>query len=369
MKKAVGCVYGLIILATVLGTEAVVRVYDWTPRSRDFVAGDQLGLARYSYSPGGFGDLVPGQDGHWNTWFHRPYHVQTNSVGLRNVEEPSANAFRIVAVGDSQTFGPFVANDDTWPAWAENYLRRRQQSVGPTQVFNAGIVGYTIVDELAYLKDKGVAFKPQLVVLGVFENDLRDLLKEKGGVRKRPRHVIGFVNWLGTVFRHSAVVQFVDQIKTEIKLRAAGVDIERGVRGATGWAPPSPEDAGLAKRFTDHFNETVTLLKSHAIELAVIFIPAADCMDPHKPSVTGPVIRAAATATGTPFLDLTPIFQAQPDPVSRLYMLQRGANGTLAGDGHLSREGNAVAGEALAEWLEKMGLLRHQRIPTASRAD
>ena len=54
-------------------------------------------------------------------------------------------------------------------------------------MFNAGIVGYTIFDELAYLKDKAIAFKPQLVVLAVFENDLRDLLKVKGDARKRPR--------------------------------------------------------------------------------------------------------------------------------------------------------------------------------------
>src|SRR6202521_5057634 len=177
-------VYGLIVLASLVGAELLFRIYDWSPRSGDFAAGDTLGLSRYNYSPDGFGDLVAGQDGHWATWFPRPYHVQTNSVGLRHTEEPSDTAFRILAVGDSQTFGPFLANDDTWPAWTEGYLRLRQRSDERTQVFNAGIVGYTITDELGYLRDKAIAFKPRLVILAVCENDLYDMRKERGRVRK-----------------------------------------------------------------------------------------------------------------------------------------------------------------------------------------
>src|SRR5262245_22318541 len=118
------------MLATLLGVELLARIYDWRPRSGDFAVGDNLGLSRSGYSPTGFGDLVPGQDGHWSTWFHRPYRVQTNSVGLRNTEEPSEGAFRILAVGDSQTFGVFLSNEDTWPAWTEYYLRRRDGRKG-----------------------------------------------------------------------------------------------------------------------------------------------------------------------------------------------------------------------------------------------
>ena len=359
--------YSLIVLASLLGAELLARIYDWGPRSRDFAAGDNLGMSRYNHSSGGFGDLVPGQDGHWATWFHRPYHVQTNSVGLRNTEEPSDKAFRILAVGDSQTFGPFLGNEDTWPAWTENYLRRRDQSDERIQVFNAGIVGYTIVEELAYLEDKAIAFKPQLVVLAVFENDLRDLAKEKGGVRKRPRHTSGFVDTLRTIGRNLALVHLGDQIKTGFKLKLAGVDTRGGIRGGTGWAPPSTDDTALAKRFTELFNDTVALLKSHGIGLAVIFIPAADCMDTRTPSVMEPVVRGATAASGTPYLDLTTTFRAQSDPVSRLYLLQRAASGRLVGDGHISREGGAVIGQAVANWLADAGLVDHRHAAISVR--
>lgn len=350
------------MLATLAAAELLARIYDWRPGSGDFAAGDNLGLSRYGHSPAGFGDLVPNQDGHWATWFHRPYRVQTNSVGLRNTEEPSDQAFRILAVGDSQTFGPFLSNEDTWPAWTEYYLRRGDGAKGPVQVFNAGIVGYTIVDELGYLKDKGVAFKPQLVILAVFENDLVDLKKERDGARKRPKQVIGILDGLRAMGRNLALVHLGDRIKTQIKLKAAGVDVhEGGVHGATGWAAPSADDARLAKRYAELFREMAGLLQAQGIKLAAIFIPPANCMDPDTASVMEPVIRSAAAATGTPYLDLTTSFRAHPDPLARLYFLKRGDHGRLAGDGHLSREGGAVAGQAVAQWLSAQRLVYGER--------
>ena len=173
-------VYAAIIVATLLGGEMLARMWDWRASGFEGSAGDSYGSGRYYHSYTGAGDLAPNQDGHWVIWFHRPYHVQTNSVGLRNTEEPSSTAFRIYAVGDSQTFGPYLENEDTWPAWTENALRRHYGDGKRVQVFNAGIAGYTISDQLALLKDKGVAFKPGLVVLGVFENDLLDLRKSPG---------------------------------------------------------------------------------------------------------------------------------------------------------------------------------------------
>lgn len=346
--------YGAIVLATLVGAELLARIFDWAPRVPYFGVQDNLGGSRYNHSSSGYGDLVPAQNGHWVTWFHRPYHVQTNAAGLRNSEELSDKAFRILAVGDSQTFGLFLANEDTWPAWTENYLRQRDGSADRTQVLNAGISGYTIVDELAYLKDKAVALKPGLVVLAAFENDMFDLLKESGGARRRPAGSTSsaLTNAVRAMGRNFALVSLMEEVKTRIGFAAAEVDFRQGVHGATGWAPPMKEDTELAKRYTAYFHEAVALLKSHGIDLAVIFIPSAECTGLREvPSTVEPVIRAAAAETATPYLDLTPAFRTQPDPVTRLYLLQRGPNGVLTGDGHLSREGNAFIGKTVAGWL------------------
>jgi lysophospholipase L1-like esterase len=275
--------YAAIILATLAVGEILARTYDWTRPVREAAVGDALGPLRYNHSQTGAGDLAPNQDGHWITWFHRPYHVQTNSVGLRNSEEPSARAFRILAVGDSQTYGPYLTNEDTWPGWLDNALRRGKPD--SVQVLNAGVAGYTILDELALLREKGVAFRPNLVILAVFENDLGDLRKESNGRVQRPTHKRGaglmtdIENFLG---KNSALIGLADHVKNRMQFAAAGVDIRRGegdvaVPRAAEAAKPAIHP--MASRYGDLFRQTVELLRSNGIPLAVIFIPSADYTD------------------------------------------------------------------------------------------
>ena len=197
------------------------------------------------------------------------------------------------------------------------------------------------------------------MILAVFENDLRDLLKERNGTKKRPSSdtLAAVSDVLRTIGRNSALVNIANRLKIRIELAAAGIDARKGMHGGTGWAPPTGADEALAARYSAVFRDTVELLASRSIEFAVMFIPAADSMDREKSSAMEPVIRSATMATSTPYLDLTPIFRNQPDPVSRLYLLQYGPGGELVGDGHLSREGNAVAGRALAGWFVEKKLV------------
>jgi hypothetical protein len=114
----------------------------------------------------------------------------------------------------------------------------------------------------------------------------------------------------------------------------------------------------LAEQYRRHFDELAGLLKGRGIPLAVVFLPAANSLEPGSPSVMEPVIRAAAGTNATPYLDLTPVLAAEREPVTRLYLLQRAPDGGLTGDGHLSREGHAVIGRAAAAWLGGLGLVR-----------
>lgn len=345
--------YAAIAVVTVLGAEVVLRAWSWAPS--DTVSGDSLGVARYDHSPAGAGDLVPGQDGHWVVWFHRPYHVETNSLGLRHTEEPSATAFRILAIGDSQTFGPYLVNEDTWPGWAENQLRLAHGSGERVQVFNAGISGYSIRDQLAYMREKGVAFAPKPVVLAVFENDLPDLRKPHGQRPQRPPAATadGW-RWLQ---RNSALAHLAAEVRTYVQRKAAQVDIRRGEGEVR--APPRPADdhAALAAAYAGQFRELAGLLRQNGIALATVFIPAAQHLESEEPSAMEPLIRSLAAETGTPHLDLTPAFRARAQAPARLYLLQRRPGGGHAGNAHLSREGQAEVGTAVAAWLLAQGMV------------
>jgi lysophospholipase L1-like esterase len=345
--------YTTIIVATLVAAESIARIIDWKPQTFDGSAGDGLGPLRYYHSPTGLGDLVPNQNGLWVIWFHRPYNVQTDSVGFRDIEEPDNKLFQILAVGDSQTFGPYLANEDTWPAWTQVYLGQYYDSKEPrVRVFNAGIAGYTILDELSYFREKGIKLKPRLVVLAAFENDIDDLRKEKNGVVQRPRDDArsrAFIR-LKALVRSSALFSVAQQIRTHIELAAAGVDILRGESNVSRPNQIADNKAQFVERYQALFRETVSLLKAHQIPLAVVFIPAVDDVARHAPSEVEPVVRDLTTETNTPYLDLTPTLRNQPDAPERLYLVQK-INNTFIGNGHLSREGHAVIARAVADWL------------------
>jgi len=345
--------YTAIIVGTVVAAESLARIIDWKPQAFDGSAGDGMGPLRYYHSPTGLGDLVPKQNGLWVIWFHRPYNVQTDSVGFRNTEEPDHKLFQILAVGDSQTFGAYLANEDAWPAWTEVYLGQYYAAKNPVaRVFNAGIAGYTILDELSYLREKGIRFRPNLVVLAAFENDIDDLRKEKNGVVQRPRNDVqsrASIR-LKALVRSSALFSIAERLRSHIDLAAAGVDIFRGEPNVSRPSPVIGAKAAFIDRYKILFRETVSLLKAHHIPLAVIFIPAVDDVAGQAPSEVEPVVRELTAETKTPYLDLTPMMKSQPDAPERLYLVQQ-VNGTFVGNGHLSREGHAVIGRVLTDWL------------------
>lgn len=95
--------------------------------------------------------------------------VSTNSLGLRGAEEPASQpSFRVLAVGDSTTFGLGVNDAETWPAQLARLLQRENPGA---EVLNAGVTGYSVYQSLTYLRESGFALAPKVVVLTCGSND------------------------------------------------------------------------------------------------------------------------------------------------------------------------------------------------------
>jgi hypothetical protein len=100
--------------------------------------------------------------------------VSTNSRGARGEREYAVpkppSVVRIVALGDSVTFGYGVPDDATWPAQLEAALPG-------VEVVNLGEPAYAHDQMYFTLRDDGMAFEPDAVIVGFYENDLwRDAL-------------------------------------------------------------------------------------------------------------------------------------------------------------------------------------------------
>jgi lysophospholipase L1-like esterase len=97
-----------------------------------------------------------------------------NAMGLRGdlPETPKpANSVRILAIGDSTTFGWGVNDDGTYCAALQRLLRQAIPESRPT-VINGGVGAYDLKHELRLLRHFAPMLKPDIVLVGLFWNDL-----------------------------------------------------------------------------------------------------------------------------------------------------------------------------------------------------
>jgi lysophospholipase L1-like esterase len=103
-------------------------------------------------------------------------HVRTNAAGFRGGPLPGAKApgtARVLVVGDSFTWGYGVAEDEAYPAVLGRLLAARTGRA--VEVVNLGIPGAGPLDYRWHLEHTGLALAPDVVVVGLFANDVNDL--------------------------------------------------------------------------------------------------------------------------------------------------------------------------------------------------
>lgn len=113
------------------------------------------------------GPFKPSVSNTWTILEIAPYQVRTDTLGFRAAQTTaydSAKPFLLV-LGDSFTFGPYMPNEDTYPAILERRLDQHWN------VVNAGVSGYTIRDERNVLERLSECARFDAIVLQVLAND------------------------------------------------------------------------------------------------------------------------------------------------------------------------------------------------------
>ena len=139
--------------------------------------------------------LVPGSSGRmFDTT------IRINAAGFRGPEiaPDKGDRFRIVALGESQTFAPTLRDGEKpWPELLQALFDRHAACRRPIEVVNAGTEAYTLEDNLARLRRDVLPLKPDLIVSTHGMNGLLALgLRQQAepnepGVRPRASALIG----------------------------------------------------------------------------------------------------------------------------------------------------------------------------------
>lgn len=166
LRKFIAVTIPAGILAVLLSMSAVEV---WVRASWD----DRRGTPGFYISDPVLGQrLAPGYDG----WF-AGVPVRINALGFRDDRDyaldKTPGTFRILVFGDSVTFGHGALSETTYPYLLEQRLKQWRPDVG-WQVWNLGVPGYNTTQELKYLERVGPRYRPDLVIIGFFENDLVD---------------------------------------------------------------------------------------------------------------------------------------------------------------------------------------------------
>ena len=105
--------------------------------------------------------------------FH-DFEVRINRLGFRGPEiadKKPEGVTRILALGDSVTFGWGVNDTDTYVRRLEGALNRREDA-RRYEVINAGHLMFDTTQELALLRERGLPLDPDIVLLTFVVNDL-----------------------------------------------------------------------------------------------------------------------------------------------------------------------------------------------------
>lgn len=295
----------------------------------------------WGYNPECCGDLRPNQKITAQVVANHPYFIQTNSLGLRDTDEVSLipNKKRILAIGDSMTFGPYVANEETWPAYLEEKFENN------IEVLNAGIPAYSIIEETAYLKEKGHLLQSDLIILQFYVNDISDVSKNKTRmVRKSAfsnyKYLYKILNFLRD--RSHLFALLADQ---SLKRK-----IDQNIKNATNFQGLSEDNFSqeLYDEFELTFNELIEFVKKNKLRLAVIIIPDLAQSKDLSLTKSANFIQDLCFKNDIPVLNLQPMFY-QANQIENLFL--------VPWNEHLSKDGNKLVAKETSIFLIQNNLL------------
>jgi len=313
--------------------------------------------------------LAPNFRGEMSTPEYRTA-IVTNSLGMRedrNVTPAHPGVFRVLAIGDSFTMGVGVERDETFLALAERALQARGVRV---EILNAGVPGYGTREEVDVLARDGLALQPDLVLLCFFVgNDFWDNARD-ATLRVRDGELVDGEPTGGTLppafrtflARHSHLYHLLWPYQRML-FGNDGADRRSQLKSLSIFGPAAG-DAREAWRATEKYlDEFLDLARAHGIPTAVVVIPdplqvdrahwhataikLGRDSDPEALEMPNRRLAEILSTERVPFVDLLPALRADPAPES-LY---------LPLDKHWTREGNRIAGAALAAYLIDATLL------------
>ncbi len=293
--------------------------------------------------------------------------VTINSKGLRNPETPyekPKDTYRVLALGDSWTFGFRLHEPDAYPRQLERMLNESAAKRGDTrriEVINAGVVGYSTDQEAAYLASEGWKYSPDLVLVNFYPvNDTANKLRnyqKRAALRDVSPFLLALYEWPKTLYLRQFIKGARRTLKQKIgvaRVRAAqkiGVEDKGGLALAEDdWTRDYRSGGHGWEAVREAFSDIGEQARNRNVPVLVVLLPDAANLVRYSqrfhPKV-GPMVRGAAAESRLDFFDLEPTFAPWQG---------REAEITFANERHCNAAGYGIIAAAVAGEIERLYL-------------
>ncbi len=353
LKQRIGLVLGAMVVAAVLCELAARIVF---PAPPDPTRQPQI---VYQFDPELRYVLSPNQRG----WIDDGF-VTTNALGFRggDVASPKpAGRVRIVAIGDSLTFG-WGVND------GETFCSRLAQLVGARfpgrdfDVVNLAVGGYNTRQEVGLLRRNVSRLQPDMVLVGLYSNDIPEAFDDKGaaadnGQAPRVLHLNPApTSWMDAHIRKSRALYLGGRVFKRVS--------QKGEWGRSGFSMEldllsgrDSADLDIAwQRVAQQLDELHRMATSNGFSVAVVMLPPREQVKGAYANAQYQTrARAIAERLGFLVVDPLPALAAGASNADTLYIPYD--------RNHPSAAGHRVIAQAIFDTLNQRGtfepLARH----------
>jgi len=358
----------LAFLITLLLLEGGVRLV--RPQDPDVYNSEKF--LRLYPAPGEPQTLVPNSVGNYSG-----VPVRINSIGLRDREvgvPKPANVFRVLAIGDSVTFGFGVRVEESYPKRLETLLNAAGgSSTKRFEVINAGVPATGLVSYLQYLETKGPLLEPDLVLVGIVLNDIMDYDAVSAGGNSQNRHS-RLRQWLSELNRalllHSHLYLLVYMRAKSIAYQTGAADFSAAYEfDFLAVQPPSDRQERAWKSSLTRLNQLVDAARQPGVPLVLVVFPEEIQLNARELDLYRRTLRLTldnspldgipqrrltefARVHQVPLVDLLPRFRESH--TSPLFLRNRAISHDWV---HPSPAGHAAAAEEIHAALRRLELL------------
>lgn len=272
--------------------------------------------------------------------------INYNSLGFRDVEHDVQNLnqkFRILVIGDSFTFGAGI--NDQKNIYSRLLQKKLDTEYGENrfEVINMSVQGYSTIDALEVLTNKGIKFNPDLIILGYYINDAEGLDSRVGFEDLYYHHYLFPYELGGLLYRNSFMYYFAESRAKNV-LKNLGFGNNQYTEYINHLYSDSNPFFNEHEKYLENF---IALAKDENAEVVVMNIPVIANFDNYAFSFVDDYVEEITTSNNAKYFSPLPHFSGYSAEELRVSFM----------DSHLNELGHTIVADALFDFLGEESLL------------